>query len=233
MAVATQTIKTQPNFFTRFVEYSGTTIGLIRDLSLVRGVCRLYHEVLGPSEVAKNMASNTGTAMAAVGVVLLPGVVAEAVTSIAKLGKDDGASTARKTAVAVQNTFGAAHAVAGAGAFVLGLPLRNVATLLDAGQDVVDLGVSVADYRKVSQLEEASAGELKESYAHTRQYNLLRIVKAVLAVTSGIFAALFILHGWQLLPLIAAIFLSIATTLVAIRRDMFKSEGVLADLSKI
>jgi hypothetical protein len=60
------------------------------------------------------------------------------------------------------------------------------------------------------------------------------VVKATLSVAAADFALIMLLTGVQILPLVLAILLSLTTTIVAIRRDIFKNESrfQLIDLNR-
>ena len=107
--------------------------------------------------------------------------------------------------------------------FVTGSPaFRVVAQATDLTSDLVDVIMSVADYYKASALEKEAEGDVKVAVAHTKTYQFFRVVKAVAAVAATIFGFVLLALG---MPLVALLTVSLASTLFAILRDIYKDSG--------
>ena len=65
----------------------------------------------------------------------------------------------------------------------------------------------------------------KAVLAHTTKNKMLCIAKAVMSLVAGIFAGIMFVTGVPVLSTTAMTVLSLATALVAIRRDLHKNEG--------
>ena len=223
-------------FLGGFIEYTGSAIGQLRSWSLIRSVSRLYNEFSqSPSSAATAVDTTAGTAISALGVVLVPMRTKDAYGAIVSIGNQDGIPLQRKIDLATRASMEAASSWMSAGVWVTGNPaLRSATAVTDLTQDVVDLKVSVEDYRAASNYETLASGDVLEALEHTRKYQMFRIVKAVLSVAAALFAIMMLLTGIQILPLVLAILLTLTTTIVAIRRDIFKNEGrfQLIDLNR-
>lgn len=236
MAVAVKNTNYNPDqtIAGRFVDYTGSAIGALRASSVIRGVSRLYNAIAAnPSPVATQIDSVAGTTMTGLGIVRLPSATRSAIEDVAKVS--EAGPEHRNIAVAFRSMMDAIVAWTSVGALVTANPtLRNVATLADFSQDVADLGISAADYNQAAIYEKSAVGDVKEAFAHTRKYNMLRIAKAVMSVAAAFFAVWMLMTGVTLLPLILTILLSLATTVIAIRRDLYKDEGrfKLIDLNR-
>ncbi|MBX7067248.1 MAG: hypothetical protein K1X28_08460 [Parachlamydiales bacterium] len=227
MTVAVQNTNYSENktFLGRFVDYTGSAVGAMRECSMIRGVCRLYNAVVAnPSPVASTVEGVAGTTVTGLGIVRLPSATRAAIEDVAKAGDDTPGW--RKIGVAFRSVMDAVFAWTSVGAFVTSNPtLRNVATVADFSQDSADLAIAVADHNQLTRYEKAASGDVKEAFAHSRKYNMLRVAKAVLSVAAGVFAMWMLMTGVTILPLVLTILLSLATTMVAIRRDLYKDEG--------
>ncbi len=215
------------SFIERLSRYTSTTFGSFRSLSLIKSCSKLRNELGStPSVVAQNLEKMAAISMSGLGLVRLPAVTKDAYDVLLDLGEEDGVSFFRKAAIAFRNTMEAIMTWCNASVFVLSNPLlRRAAQIADFGYDSADLCLSVNDYYLASTYEEASSGEIKEVFTHTRKYFMLRVAKAVLSIATAVFTAIMLMAGMQLLPSVLAIFLSLATTLTAFRRDLFKEEG--------
>ncbi len=222
-----QNSKADQAFFTRLIEYPGRAIGALRSLSLIRTISRIYNEVVAvPSPALRLLEKNLGTAMSGIGLVNLPSATKEAYLSLSKLGQNDGVSPEKKTSLAVRSVLDAVSSWGLSWAFLFGTPLaRQTAALAEFGFDATDLGVSIAEHNQALHYEEVSTGQVKEAFAHTRKYQMLRIAKAILSIATGVLALLSLFFGMTILPAILSLLLAATATMVAARRDLLKEEG--------
>ena len=177
------------SYISQLMKYPDGTVGAIRSLSLVRNISRLRNH-LGPtpSLLAKELEKTSKGAISGVGLLLLPKATYGAYQSISKLSESDNSNTERKTAVAIRDTLEAVIAWGNFGAFVSANPaLRYVCQLADLGNDSADFCISACDYQRVSLLEDAASGDIKEAFTHTRKYQMLRIAKAFLSIAAAFF----------------------------------------------
>lgn len=238
MAIAVKNPQYDENqtFLGRFVEYTGSSIGAIRSLSLMRGISRLYNQTVStPSSTMETLDTTASAGISAIGIVLLPYRTQETYQLVSDLRNSDGTPMQRKVELAMRSSMDTVSAWMSTGAVLTGNPtFRNISVITDFTQDVADLKIAADDYKSTSDYEVFASGEVKEALAHTRKYHLLRIAKATLSIAAALFALLMIFTGVQLLPLVLAILLSLTTTIVAIRRDIFKNEGKfrLIDLNR-
>lgn len=223
-------------FLGSFVDYTGTAVGQLRSWSLVRSVSRLFNALSPTSSSGATAAIGVAdTAISAIGVVLVPARTKDAYQSIVKIGDADGVPLQRKIDLAMRDTMEAASSWMGAAAWITRNPaLESATSITNLTQDAADLKVAAENYRAASSFESLASGDVLEALEHTRKYHLLRIIKATLSVAAAIFALIMLLTGVQILPLVLAILLSLTTTIVAIRRDIFKNEGrfQLIDLNR-
>jgi len=213
------------SFPDRFTEYSGKAIGAFRDLQVIKGVANLW-DSFNPSPVASKLATSAGVATSALGLVRLPSATQDAVKAITNLSVDDGVSVERKSAVAVKDVTEAVASWVYSTIFITGnASLIGVARFADLASDGADLGISLNDYNKAANCESVATGEAKNAFTHTKNYNMLRIAKAVTSVVSAILAVFLLLTGAQLFSVVAMTALSITSTLLAIRRDLYNDQG--------
>lgn len=219
--------KADQTFLTQFSEYTGRVIGALRTLQVTKGCAKLRNNIgLSPSPVAASLENSAGVAISALGIVRLPSATQDAVKAVAALNQDDGIPVERKVGKAVRDTMDAISAWVYAFIFFTGnLAFLGVARVSDLANDGADLGISAADYNKAVQCEAAASGDVKKVFTHTKNYNMLRIAKAVASLASAVFALILFLTGAQLVSVIALTLLSITTALFAIRRDLYKEEG--------
>lgn len=222
-----QNEKVDQTFFTRFTEYTGKAIGALRSLQVIKGSAKLRNEIgRSPSSIATGLEGNTGVAISALGIVRLPSVTQDAVRAVVALNQDDGVSVDRKIGKAIRDTMDAVSAWVYASIFFTGnLAFLGVAKVSDLANDGADLTLSVADYGQAVQYETAASGDVKKAFTHTKNYNMLRIAKAIASFVSAILGVVFLLTGAQLFSVVALVALSITTALLAIRRDLYKEEG--------
>ena len=210
--------KERPSCLNRLVEYSGSTAGSIRYLSVLRNALKL-------SGAAQPIADAAGTAISTIGLVRWPAAMKDAYTAVSNLTSAQGPVEVR-AGVAVRDVMEAVASCCKASAFIKANPvLQNVSQWADLAGDGADLGLSIDGYKRSSARENGTVGEVKEAYSHSRKYYMLRIAKAVLSFASAFFAALMIVTGMRILPVVLAILMSLAATLVAIRRDLYREEG--------
>lgn len=223
-------------FLGSFIEYTGSAVGQLRSWSLIRSISRLYNEFSqSPSSAATAVDTTASTAISALGAVLVPMRTKDAYRAIVSIGNQDGIPLQRKIDLATRASMEAASSWMSTGVWVTGNPaLRSATAVTDLTQDVADLKIATEDYRAASNYETLASGDVKEALEHTRKYHMLRIVKAVLSVAAALFAIMMLLTGIQILPLVLAILLTLTTTIVAIRRDIFKNESrfQLIDLNR-
>jgi hypothetical protein len=103
--------------------------------------------------------------------------------------------------------------------------LLRVAQFADVGGDSADLTLSVVDYKKAADCEAAASGEVKEVFTHTKNYNMLRIAKAVVSLVSGILAIMMFISSAFTVSVVALVLLSLSSAFLAIRRDIYKDQG--------
>jgi hypothetical protein len=173
---------------------------------------------------ATQLCCHLGSTMSTLGVLRIPSAGKDAVDSVAALGDDKNkVPFPRKVEKAVGSVADAVAAYGFAHMFVTGSPaLRVVAQATDLTSDLVDVKMSVADYYKASALEKEAEGDVKVAVAHTKTYQFFRVVKAVAAVAATIFGFVLLALG---MPLVALLTVSLASTLFAILRDIYKDSG--------
>ncbi|MBX7067249.1 MAG: hypothetical protein K1X28_08465 [Parachlamydiales bacterium] len=194
---------------------------------LIRAISVLYNEtVKAPSEIASQIKDTMSGTLSGLGIIALPAVTGDAIHQIAKLGEPDFGPQGRKTAVAFRSVMDAVSFWANTGAFFAASPaLKGVAKIADLNKNISDLGISWNDYNQSLIYENASSGEAREAFAHTRKYNMLRIAKAVISISTAFFAVWMILMGFAIVPTMITAILSLAAAAIAIRRDLYKDEG--------
>lgn len=222
-----QNEKTGKSFLGHFGDYAGKAYGAFRVLQVVKGVSKLWNEVVpNSSPVVKNLENGAGAAMSGLGIVRLPSVTSDAIGKVADLAKDTGVSVDRKVGLAIKDVTDAittwifsAMFLTGKAAFV------PVAQFADLAGDTADLAISAADYKKAAACEAAASGDIKDAFTHAKNYNMLRIAKAVVSVVSALLAVMSLLAGAQLVSTVSLILISLTSALLAIRRDIYKDEG--------
>lgn len=214
-------------FLGSFIDYTGTAVGQLRSWGLIRSVSRLFNALSPtPSSGAAFAETSANTAISAIGAVCVPMRTKEAYQALAKIGDVDGVPLQRKIDLATRATMEAASSWMSTAAWVTKTPALDSATsIANLTQDVADLKIAAEDYKAASNYESLATGDVKEALEHTRKYHLLRVVKAVLSTAAAVFALMMIFTGIQVLPLALAVLLSLTTTIVAIRRDIFKNES--------
>lgn len=222
-----QNEKAGKSFLGHFGDYTGKAIGAFRALQVIKGVSKLWNEVVpNHSPVVKSLENGTGAAMAGLGIVRLPSATSDAVGRVVDLAKDNGVSIDRKVGLAIKDVTDAVTTWIFSAMFLTGkATFVPVAQFADLAGDTADLAISAADYKKAAACEAASSGDIKEAFTHTKNYNMLRIAKAVVSVVSALLAVMSLLAGAQLISTVSLILISLTSALLAIRRDVYKDEG--------
>ncbi|MGB7977631.1 MAG: hypothetical protein WCF19_00560 [Chlamydiales bacterium] len=206
----------------RVIDYTGTPGGISNGIKLTGQIS----SAIG----ATGVAAGAGQALGVFGIVRLPSALRRAYDALMAAqeshGEDDDL-TQRQTTKAVGETMGALTAVGNTINFVgAANPMLGTLTkITDFGDDVADLTVAYGDYNKAVKLEEDTTGPLKKVVTHSKHYYWLCVVKAFMSIASAFAALIMFLSGVQLLPVIAMTLFSLSTTLLSIRKDLFKDEG--------
>jgi hypothetical protein len=209
----------------RLYDYTATAIGALRSLQVAKGVATLYNELAEtPSPVATQLRSSTGAAISGLGLARLPSATLDAANSLSDVAQD---GTLRKAAIAIKDSMDAvgtwiysAILLTGKSTFI------GVAKLSDLVVDAVDWGISTSDLSSSKECAKVATGEVKKAFDHTTNYQMLRVAKATLSVASALLAGGLFLIGAPVLSTMAMTALSLTTALVAIRRDLYKDEGL-------
>ncbi len=164
--------------------------------------------------------------MSGLGIVRLPSATKDAVDRVVDLGKDNGVSFGRKIGLAIRDVTDAISTWIYTGIFLTGkATLLHVAQFADVAGDTTDLTLSAVDYKKAADCEAAASGDVKEVFAHTKNYNMLRVVKAIVSLVAGILAVMMFISGAFTVSVAALVLLSLTSAFLAIRRDIYKDQG--------
>lgn len=183
----------------------------------------------GQKPCLPELQSQLGTAKAILAVPYLPTVIKGASESIDALQNKEGV-TPKMVATAVRNTAEAA-AITG---YVVNLVARNttvgtMATIADTVNDVTDFGIRVHNYNEITALQErvnapdsTASEDVKKNVEHTRTFAMLRVAKAVCAAVSALLGLAMLATGVAVLPAIALLVISFATSMFALISDGYK-----------
>lgn len=142
----------------------------------------------------------------------------------------------RRVGEAVQKTCGA-FAAAGysfstvaaciPGGEVMSTQLKNVADVFDAGENSSSLAMRVQDWSKAHNrillARENKADSRQETiFVEKKRLSLLQILKAVCSIAGFIFGVSFLVTGAALVPPIAALTISLASTLFAVSASLYE-----------
>lgn len=218
--------KVDPSSLNRYMNYGAEARGAFRYCQVVKGLCQIEREMVSvPSPLVKKLDQTAGGGIAMLGMLRLPHVTREAFAAVSDL-KQAGPFMARKLGIAWREAADALGSWGKSIGFFTGNPVvRSLTQYADLTTDTADLGLAISDYREAAKLEAAAAGEVKEVCTFSKNYYLLRIAKAVTAVVASVFALILMFTGAQLLPTLAMVILSLATAILAIRRDVWEGEG--------
>lgn len=170
---------------------------------------------------------NLGVGLGALGLMALPSAVSSTYDSLSALTvseKVDGIGIQRKLGNVTKNSADVISYTSSAISFIQFNPLaKTVSAAADFIGDSTDLTMSWTDYSKASSLEaQATDPQVKEACAHSRKYNFYRLLKNIGSVAGAILGlSLFVV----VIPPIALIALSLATTLLAITKDFIGATG--------
>lgn len=211
-----------------FKEYLGQCMGAFRTTQIVQKTLNLgsalFDKVGRTPAAVRELSRDLGAAMSVLGVLRFPSAAAGAKQSLDALhDKTSDVSLPRRTMKAVGDVADAVACGGFAHSFITRSPaLLPVAVTADFASDAVDAKVSLDDYWKAADLEKQAAGEVKVAVSHTKNYQFLRVVKAIIAVAlTALGFALFALG----MPLIALMMAGVASTAFAIARDIYKESG--------
>lgn len=208
--------------------YGKTAYGALRIFQAIKKPLDLGSELVKriggtPAPALTHLSRNLGTGIAALGIPHLYDASIEAFRCVEAMQKDDGVDFTRKAVKAVKES---AEIVSTAGyvtMFVTGNPALKTATAtVEMTGDIADLHLSYADYSRASELEAQATGDAKAALQHSKIYYFLRVAKAVGAIAGAILGFALVATGSTLLGLLI---LSLATTFVAIARDLYKPMG--------
>lgn len=217
--------KANQSFFEWAIEYAATTSGVRRLLSLIGTGAELRNELgASPSFLATQFSDATQKASPVLKLIGLPSATKEAYDALANLDQTD--ALGRRAIEALKSAMGALRSWSGAIIFMsANFALKRVVQIADFGEDVIDLGLSIADYRQASSLEDVASGKIKEAYCHTRKYYMLRIARAVVSIATVALASFMLITGWGVLPMTVSLCLTLGSVSLAIYRDRLKSSG--------
>ncbi len=224
--------KADNSLFQHSVDYCGSSNGTFRTLQGAGRTIRLGNELgkqagCAPSRAAAELSRDFGVATSAMGIARLPSVTRETLDTFAELRDETNLiPLPRKIGNAVKVTTDAVSAYGYAASFITKNPgVLAFSQAVELTSDVTDLNLSVSDYTQAAQLETIATGKQKEAVTHSKNYYLLRIIKAIMSIASGILGLSMMVLGAPLLPALALILISLATTIFAVLRDNYKNMG--------
>lgn len=212
----------------RASDYCASTNGTVRAFQALGKSVKLGYECgIQPTPHTTRLVANLGIATSAIGLARLPTVTQDALDSFSALTDDKNpADSSRKIASGVKNITDAAATYLNAASFITGnSTMIPIAQALDLSSDSAELHLSVSDYTRAAQLELDAPGKVKEAVTHSKNYYLLRLIKAITSVASGIIGLSLLTFGGPLLPSLALIVLSLSTTIFAILKDIYANTG--------
>lgn len=116
-----------------------------------------------------------------------------------------------------------------AGSLVFGsTPLKNAGDMFDLGSHTTDLSMAAEDYSLASKhlehlkANEANNAEIQERFAETKKEALLRVLKAIGSVAGTALSLLVLFLGGPVLPAVALLTISLATTVLALTAHFYK-----------
>lgn len=223
--------KAEDSFVKHVMDYMNSSVGVFRTLQISQKVIKLGSEVVRafgrvPSIVFNRLDHNLGVSIGALGLPRIPATTIAAISSLSHLREGPDVHFFRRVIVAVRDAMDAIATCGYASMFISGsLVLRPVAQATEMVHDCADLHLSYADYNTAFVRETEATGDAKLALAHTKRYNLLRVLKAVVSLATGILGLILLATGVTLFPAIALILIFMTSTIFAIVRDLHKESG--------
>lgn len=164
----------------------------------------------------------------------LPSVTKDALSSLKKVGEKNEVnplpgSASRKVVEAVKNTADAlAMYLYTISLFAGNMAWKTAGDVPDLINNVADAQLSAQDMllaRKHIQAVEANNldADIHNALVHTQRYSLLKLMKAICSVASGVLGLALLALGGPILPAIALIAVSLASTVFAVMANFYKT----------
>ncbi len=209
----------------RLSDYTATSAGADRVFELVEKTARLGNEI-SSSTVLERLERGAGIAGTGLSLTRLPFITREVVYSLWEFGQENGIAVGRKILKVIRDVMFATSSWSLALSLLRANPsFKIISQAASLTREFSEITMAANDYKNASEFAEVAAGSVKEIFNHSKDYYLLRLVKSVMSVASLSLILLSVAVGMQLLPTVAAILLSLATSIVGAHRDLFKDSG--------
>lgn len=222
----------------RVVEYNGTANGAFRVFQLIERTLKAVIVVLKKMGNAfhvpcQKFADKCMTAWTMLTIPRLFEVTRNMRQSWANLKKQDqpGAipgAFQRKAVDAAKNTFDASAAYLYAASLATGsIALKNAGDVPDLANNMLDARQRAQDYMLARKTAQAAAAEgvaprVQRALGYTQKYSFITLMKAVCSVASGALGLSLLAFGGPVLPALALITVSLASTVLSILGSFYK-----------
>lgn len=228
---------TEKSTLDHMVTWLKETGGAFRELQLFERVCRAASMVLKEmgstmSDFFADLGSKLSLAWAMLTIPRIPSVTQTAWKAIVDWGAPAVGPVTSASRDVIQKVHDIAEAMAAWGyglSLVLGdSTLKTVADVPDLVSNVTDLSMASEDYSLAKQHLEyintnhADQGALQERFMDTMREALIRIVKSVASVASGVLGLLVLAFGGPVLPAAVLLALGLTSTIAAVTNHFFK-----------
>lgn len=231
------------------VDFPQTLNGGFRLLQLMERVCKVVMLVLREmgdklAVFFEDLAGKLGLAWAVLTLPRLPKVTQDAQKAIVDWSKPPQGPIVDPLRDKLQKVHDIADATAAwgyAAALVSNNPtVKTAADVPNLVGDVTDLSMAAQDWNKAKEylkyVDPTKTGGVHERFQNTMKYALIKLIKAVCSVASGVLGLMVLVFGGPVLPAAALLGLSLTSTIAAISAQAFKetvSTYELVDFYKV
>ncbi len=218
------------------IAFAGTSNALFRCFQLLDRVTKLVVEALkwtGSSLVGvyESLSAKFLVAWTSTSVLRLPDVTTKAIKSIQDLNdadKEVPADFARKAVKAVHDASEAsAMWLYSASFFLSSTAWKTAGDVPDLISNSTDLQMNAEDWHLANQaakkaVAQNSPVEVERAIVHTQRNSLIKMLKAACSVAGGVFGMAALIFGVSLLPAVALITVSLASTIFALASHFYQ-----------
>lgn len=216
--------RSEESYTCAYINYLQTTNGAKTVLEASQKQINLIASISPSLTVSKFPGScDFSPFISALSLMLVPAALQEAWESLTAA---QGDNWGRKSITAIRETSDAiAMGCSALSLFSSNPTMEAVASVAENAYDGSDLYLSSSGYVQAQSLEELSTGEVKDVFTHSKNYYLLRTLRAVTSIAAAVFSLFLIAFSPHWIWGVVALTLSFTASMMSIQRDAYKESG--------